>query len=164
MSIHDSKKSILFVCMGNICRSPAAEEVFRHLAQQRGLEGVFHIDSAGTIGYHSGEYPDRRMRQAAADRGYILRSRARQVVAEDLDRFDLIVGMDRENLEALRAMDATGEHGDKLRLLCEYISGDCPEEVPDPYYGGKEGFNHVLDLLEEASGPILDSLNSEAVA
>ena len=145
--------SVLFVCMGNICRSPAAEGVFRHYVEKQGASGDFHIDSAGTIDYHSGKPADPRMRAAASRRGYTLTSISRQVMFEDLEEFDLIVAMDRDNLAELRYL--AGSARPKLRLLGSFLPerrgepGQAPE-VPDPYYGGAQGFEEVLDMLERA--------------
>ena len=150
--------SILFVCMGNICRSPTAEGVFRHLAEQAGLSGHLHIDSAGTHAYHAGEPPDHRARAAAQRRGMSLEGiYARRVTEEDFDRFDHVIAMDEDNLERLRA-EAPAHHHDKLRLFLEFGSSD-EREVPDPYYGGSAGFERVLDLVEEASRGLLETLS-----
>ena len=148
-----NKVSVLFVCMGNICRSPAAEGVFRHYVEQQGVAGNFHIDSAGTIDYHNGKPADPRMRAAASDRGYPLMSISRQVMFEDLDEFDLIVPMDRDNLWYLEEL--AGGPRVHIRLLGsflpEYRAGaEQAQEVPDPYYGGSQGFEDVLDMLERA--------------
>lgn len=145
--------SVLFVCMGNICRSPAAEGVFRDYVEQQGVAENFHIDSAGTIGYHSGNPADPRMCEAAARRGYELTSTSRQVTPEDPEEFDLIVAMDRDNLAELKYL--AGGHRPHIRLLGSYLpehrgtQGQAPQ-VPDPYYGGLQGFEVVLDMLERA--------------
>ncbi|RZV36452.1 MAG: low molecular weight phosphotyrosine protein phosphatase [Chromatiales bacterium] len=151
---------VLFVCMGNICRSPTAEGVFRHLAEQAGLSGQLHIDSAGTHAYHSGEPPDHRARVAAERRGMSLEGIfARRVTADDFERFDYVIAMDEDNLERLRA-EAPAHHHDKLRLFLEFgASGE--REVPDPYYGGAAGFERVLDLVEEASRGLLETLSQK---
>lgn len=143
--------------MGNICRSPTAEGVFRHHAEQAGLAARLHIDSAGTHAYHTGEPPDRRARAAAERRGMSLEGiRARRVSAEDFEVFDFIIAMDEDNLERLRH-EAPAEHQAKLRLFLAF--GDSTErEVPDPYYGGSAGFERVLDLVEEASRGLLGTL------
>ena len=147
--------SVLFVCMGNICRSPAAEGVFRHYVAQQRESRRFHIDSAGTIGYHAGNQADQRMRNAAANRGYTLDSVARQVIATDLDRFDLIIAMDLDNLSDLQALARNHRAAPDLRLLGSFLpeyhgaSAQAPE-VPDPYYGGAQGFEQVLDMIERA--------------
>ena len=143
--------------MGNICRSPTAEGVFRYHAEQAGQTERLHIDSAGTHAYHTGEPPDRRARAAAERRGMSLEGiRARRVTVEDFERFDFIIAMDEDNLERLRH-EAPEEHQAKLRLFLEF--GESTErEVPDPYYGGSAGFERVLDLVEEASRGLLGTL------
>lgn len=143
---------ILFVCLGNICRSPAAEGVLRHVLRERGLDGEIEVDSAGTGSWHVGERADPRMREAASRRGYDLTSRGRQVTPEDLDAFDLIVAMDRDNLEGVRRL---GSGSADVRLLSDYLDDSYPDEVPDPYYGGDRGFETVLDMLEAAMEGIL---------
>ncbi len=149
--------SVLFVCMGNICRSPTAEGVFRHHVAEAGLDELFEIDSAGTHAYHVGEPPDRRAQQAAARRGFSLADiRARRVGAEDFERFQHIIAMDQDNLVMLHEQ-ADAAHREKIRLFLEFGSG--PEmEVPDPYYGGATGFERVLDLVEDASRGLLEEL------
>jgi len=149
---------ILFVCMGNICRSPSAEGVFRKLATERLPEMSLEIESAGTHDYHTGNPPDRRSIQAAARRGIDLSGlRARTVTDEDFERFDLILAMDRENLALLhqRAPDA---HRERIRLFMEFAPDAVTRVVPDPYYGGANGFEEVLDLLEEAAEGLLQSI------
>ena len=157
MTESKEKTSVLFVCMGNICRSPTAEGVFRYHAEQAGQTERLHIDSAGTHAYHTGEPPDRRARAAAERRGMSLDGiRARRVTAEDFELFDFIIAMDEDNLERLR-QEAPEEHQAKLRLFLEF--GDSTErEVPDPYYGGSAGFERVLDLVDEASRGLLGTL------
>ncbi|HEX6199061.1 MAG TPA: low molecular weight protein-tyrosine-phosphatase [Thermoanaerobaculia bacterium] len=157
------EKSVLFVCLGNICRSPAAEGIFRSCLAERGLAGVVKVDSAGTIDQHAGERADPRMRDAASARGYELGSRARRVRPEDFERFDLIVAMDRSNRDDLErlAERANGDAFGKLRLLSEFLPAGSPTDVPDPYWGGPRGFDDVLDLLEEACPVILDELVGE---
>jgi protein-tyrosine phosphatase len=143
---------ILFVCMGNICRSPTAEGVMRHLLAERGLEDEIEVQSAGTGGWHAGSPPDARSTRAAAARGITLEGAARQVTRADFEDFDLLVAMDRENLADLRAIAPPGtEH--KIRLLL----GEG-RDVPDPYYGGPHGFENVLDLVETACEQLLDEL------
>jgi len=152
------KISVLFVCMGNICRSPTAEAVARTLALRCGLEAHFEFDSAGTHGYHVGQAPDRRAQEAAAKRGYDLsKLRARQVDARDFVRFDRILAMDRDNLALLRQACPVEHHG-KLGLFLEYASEKTLDEVPDPYYGGPEGFETVLDLIEEGAHGLIERL------
>jgi protein-tyrosine phosphatase len=145
---------ILFVCMGNICRSPTAEGVMRRLVADAGLDDVIEIDSAGTGGWHAGEPPDARAATAARRRGVTLEGGARQVRPEDFDRFDLIVAMDRGNLRELRALAPGDGAREKLRLL---VAG---QDVPDPYYGGDRGFETVLDMVEAACRELLDELRA----
>jgi len=152
----DERPSVLFVCLGNICRSPTAEGVMRHLVAERGLDGAVRIDSAGTGDYHVGEAADPRMRDAAASRGYRLDSRARQVAPEDFDRFDLVVAMDRDNLLDLRRL--AGRHREGVRLFSDFLPDGAPRDVPDPYFGGARGFEEVLDLIETGCPAILDQL------
>ncbi|MDX1607367.1 MAG: low molecular weight protein-tyrosine-phosphatase, partial [Candidatus Competibacterales bacterium] len=145
---HKPDVQVLFVCMGNICRSPTAHGVFRHLVEQANLAHRIGVDSAGTHDFHIGHPPDRRARAAAAERGYELADlRARAVVPDDLFTFDHILAMDRSNHRALLAMVRSGE-GAKVELLLDYAELYRGEEVPDPYYGGPAGFDNVLDRVE----------------
>jgi len=146
-------KSVLFICMGNICRSPTAEGVFRKLVSEAGRHTDFEIDSAGTIGYHAGDRADRRMRAAAADRGYQLDSIARRIEVADFDRFDLIVTMDNANFRDVSAL-APGS-GARVVRMCDYCQEHEETEVPDPYYGGAAGFQKVIDILEDACSNLL---------
>lgn len=147
--------SVLFVCLGNICRSPTAEAVFTERVESAGLSDRFVIDSAGTGGWHVGEAPDERAASAAARRGYDLgRLRARQVEPADFERFQFILAMDRENLAELEAMKPADFAGE-LRLFLEYARHSDIDEVPDPYFGGVGGFDHVLNLIEDAAGGLL---------
>ena len=156
----EPKISILFVCMGNICRSPTAEGVFRHHVVAAGLDGHIEIDSAGTHAYHVGEPPDRRARAAAERRGISLDGiRARRVQPDDFEHFHYIIAMDHDNLAILEEQAEDG-HRDKLRLFLEFSSGR-EREVPDPYYGGVTGFERVLDLVEDASRGLLEELRSK---
>lgn len=149
---------VLMVCLGNICRSPTAEAVVRTLAQRQYPQLLLQVDSAGTGDYHVGEPPDRRSQRAAARRGYDLSSlRARQVRREDFDRFDLLLAMDLANLAALQAL-APPDRQERLRLLLDYADGAGHREVPDPYYGGPEAFEQVLDLAEHAARGLLSAL------
>lgn len=151
------KTAILFVCMGNICRSPTAEGVFRHHVGEAGLSDTIEIDSAGTHAYHVGEPPDRRARAAAERRGMSLDGiRARRVEAADFERFDYIIAMDEDNLYRLRE-EAPDEHKAELRLFLEFSKG-VETEVPDPYYGGASGFERVLDLVDDASRGLLEAI------
>jgi protein-tyrosine phosphatase len=148
--------SVLMVCMGNICRSPTAEGVFRHLVREAGLERQVVIDSAGTHDYHVGAPPDHRSEHHAALRGYDLSElRARQVSRRDFERFDLICAMDWDNLELLEEQ-CPAEHRHKLRRLMEFAPPHLGEVVADPYYGGTDGFERVLDHVEAACRGLLD--------
>lgn len=153
---------VLFVCLGNICRSPAAEGVFRKLVADRGLSDEIDIDSAGTSGYHHGEPADARMRTAATQRGYDLRSRSRRLTEDDLEEFDLVIAMDRKNLKDIREMRsgmAPEEQGKaQVKLLSEFLPAGAEADVPDPYYGGDQGFETVLDMLEQGAENILHQL------
>lgn len=150
---------VLFVCLGNICRSPAAEGVMLRLISERGLEDRFRIDSAGTYGGHAGDMPDRRMRVHARQRGYELTHRSRRVTYSDFDDFDIIVGMDAANCSDLRRMASTVEQERKIVHIGKYIRNNPHYDyVPDPYYEGSEGFELVLDLLEDACRVMLDEL------
>jgi protein-tyrosine phosphatase len=150
---------ILFVCMGNICRSPTAEGVMRRLVADAGLD--IEIDSAGTGGWHAGEPPDRRATLAARRRGITLEGAARQVTPDDFRRFDLLIALDRSNLRELLAIAPDEEAAEKVRLLREFdpaANGDL--DVPDPYYGGDRGFETVLDMVEAACRGLIDELSA----
>ena len=152
---------ILFVCLGNICRSPTAEGVMRHLLRERGLDGEIEIDSAGTGGWHVGAAPDERATGAARRRGIALEGAARRVTPADFDDFDLLVAMDGENLQDLRAIAPDDDARRRVRLLREFdpASAGAPDlDVPDPYYGGPDGFDEVLDLVEAACRGLLDEV------
>jgi protein-tyrosine phosphatase len=149
---------ILFVCMGNICRSPTAEGVMRALVAEAGLEDRVELDSAGTGGWHAGEPPDARAAEAAARRGVTLAGAARQVAPEDFEAFDLLVAMDRENLRGLLAVAPDEDAAEKVRLLREFdprSAGGPDLDVPDPYYGGERGFETVLDQVQAACRGLL---------
>lgn len=154
-----SRKRVLFVCLGNICRSPAGEGVFKQYVAERGLEGEYQADSAGTSAYHVGEPPDRRMRRAASRRGLDLRGRSRQFSENDFERFDLIVAMDRSNLRGIQSMDRQGRHQHKIKLFSDFVGDGFPVDVPDPYYGGRDGFDKVLDFLEAGMDDLLEHLD-----
>ncbi|MEK9755392.1 MAG: low molecular weight protein-tyrosine-phosphatase, partial [Rhodospirillaceae bacterium] len=146
---------VLFVCLGNICRSPTAEGVFRALVEDAGLGGVVEVDSAGTSDWHIGEPPDQRGTEAARRRGYDLSNlRARQVKAGDFDRFDYVIAMDQANLAKLSALAPVGT-GEKLSLFLAFAPEIGKREVPDPYYGGPQDFDDVLDMIEVASRGLL---------
>jgi protein-tyrosine phosphatase len=147
--------SVLFVCMGNICRSPTAEGVFRHLLRANNLERRVVVDSAGTHAYHIGEAPDPRTQRTAARRGYDLSGlRARKIVAQDMEHFDLILAMDRKCLEAIGII-CPPERIERLGLFMDYAQRFDEDEVPDPYYGSGEGFERVLDMVEDASAGLV---------
>ncbi len=145
-----SPKSILFVCMGNICRSPMAEGVFLHILRREKHESDFVVDSAGTISYHAGEMADSRMRMHAARRGYTLESRSRKVTRNDFETFDLIVAMDDANFDALCDMANSVDEKNKIVRMTDYCTKHQATHIPDPYYGGERGFEYVIDLLEDA--------------
>ncbi len=146
---------LLFVCLGNICRSPSAENIMNHLIEQAGLSDRIVCDSAGTGGYHIGSPPDRRMAAAADLRGIKLKGQARQFHKSDFEDFDLILAMDGENYRDILSLDPKGKYRDKVRLMCDFASHHREREVPDPYYGGSEGFNKVIDLLLDACEGLL---------
>ncbi|MCK6371441.1 MAG: low molecular weight phosphotyrosine protein phosphatase [Gammaproteobacteria bacterium] len=154
---------VLFVCMGNICRSPLAHGVVRQRLRDAGLGDVVEIDSAGTHGYHEGSPPDERAQAAALRRGIDISDlRARAVASVDFEVFDLVLAMDDENLEFLRSV-APPRYHDKIRLFLEFAAGDAGRIVPDPYYGGPIGFERVLDLVDEASVELLRRLQADYI-
>ncbi|MFZ3017714.1 MAG: low molecular weight protein-tyrosine-phosphatase [Gallionella sp.] len=154
---HNKKTGVLFVCMGNICRSPTAEAVFRHYVENAGLSEYIHIDSAGTHDYHIGEPPDARTQRAAQQRGYDMSAlRGRQVGASDFERFDFVLAMDRANLAILQRLAQQG--GGDPHLFLEYAKHHKEREVPDPYYGGADGFERVLDMVEDAAEGLLQHI------
>jgi protein-tyrosine phosphatase len=153
---------VLFVCMGNICRSPTAEGVFREFLRRQGLEGRVEVDSAGTHGYHVGESPDPRTQRAAAARGYDLSNiRARKVAPEDLEYFDIVLAMDRNNMEVLRRM-CPPELVNRLQLFMTYAKNFDDDEVPDPFYGLGHGFDLVIDMVEDASSGLIQMLREKS--
>ncbi|QZZ19562.1 low molecular weight phosphotyrosine protein phosphatase [Leptothermofonsia sichuanensis E412] len=152
---------LLFVCLGNICRSPSAENIMNHLIQQAGLGEHIVCDSAGTSSYHIGSPPDRRMAAAAKQRGIVLRGRARQFTRSDFEAFDLILAMDRDNFAEITYLDPEGAYREKVRLMCDFCTDYTLKEVPDPYYGGPEGFNQVIDLLLDACEGLLAHVKQE---
>lgn len=152
---------LLFVCMGNICRSPAAEGVMIHRVREAGLTDRVHIDSAGTGGWHAGNQADPRMRKHAQRRGYSLDSIARQVRTKDFEEFDLILVMDRQNLSEIRPFNPDGKLMHKVKLFCEFAADREETEVPDPYYGGEQGFEQVLDIVENGCDGLIEMLKNE---
>lgn len=154
------KIRVLFVCLGNICRSPAAEGIMQSIVRQKGLQGRFLIDSAGTGGWHVGDLPDRRMRVHARLRGIELIHRCRQVHESDFEDFDIIIGMDENNVEDLRRLAPNPEDEGKVVGMADFFSGEssCWDSVPDPYYEGSEGFELVLDLLDNSIRNLVELL------
>lgn len=156
---HKKVSSVLFVCMGNICRSPSAEAVFRHKAAALGLN--LTIDSAGTISSHAKEKPDHRAIKAGEARGYSFKGlKARKVTVDDFDKFDLVLAMDQANLDYLLAKSPSEQHY-KIKLFLSYGHNFDDQEVPDPYYGGARGFQYVLDLVEDASDGLLAQIQEK---
>lgn len=152
--------SVLFVCLGNICRSPLAEGVFRSLVREEGIEDRFTIDSAGTGAWHVGEPPDPRSIEVAASNGVPLDGCARQVRPEDLERFDVVIAMDRENLRNLERMAANGTRA-RIHLLREFDPEGGGDEVPDPYYGGPRGFQDVYEMVHRSCRSLLEELRPD---
>lgn len=154
---------ILFVCLGNICRSPTAEAVMTRLVHDAGLDGDVELASAGTGGWHVGHAPDARATAAARARGFEMQSVAQQVSAADFERYDLLIAMDEDNARDLRRLAPDARAAAKVRLLREFDparAGAADLDVPDPYYGGADGFGHVLDLVEAACAGLLDELRA----
>lgn len=158
MSTNRKPYRILFICMGNICRSPAAEMVFRKQTSDAGRSADFEIDSAGTIGFHTGKGPDPRMAETLRRRGYPIMGSSRQVRRSDLDDFDLLLVADQENLEDVRRLASSDAQKKKIRLLTDYCQDEEADYVPDPYYGGGAGFEKVADLVEDACQGLLNEL------
>jgi protein-tyrosine phosphatase len=156
-----AKTSVLFVCLGNICRSPLAEGVFKHLASERGVDGFYEIDSAGMGAWHVGEPADRRSAEVARKNGVVLEGAARQVSAGDFDRFHWIIAMDSENLADLEALRARGPGRARLQRLRDFDPDPGDGDVPDPYYGGPAGFDHVFMLVRRSAEAFLDHLEEE---
>lgn len=153
------RQRILFICLGNICRSPAAEGIFQHFVDERGLTDQFVIDSAAIGPWHIGDLPDPRMRRCGACHGYHFNSRARQFSSDDFDRFDLIIGMDLENLRAIRAKARSKEDEQKIRLMADYLRHHPNHPtIPDPYYGSDRDFELVIELLEDACEGLLKDI------
>jgi protein-tyrosine phosphatase len=155
---------LLFVCLGNICRSPSAENIMNHLIEQAGLSGSIICDSAGTSSYHIGSPPDRRMVAAASKRGIPMKGHARQFHKEDLEKFTLILAMDRDNYSDILLLDPAGKYRDKVRLMCDFSTRHTLGEVPDPYYGGAEGFNRVIELLLDACEGLLQYIVNDRLS
>jgi protein-tyrosine phosphatase len=153
-----SKVKVLFVCMGNICRSPTAHGVFADLVAREGLSELIEVDSAGTHAYHVGEQPDRRSQQTAMAHGIDLSSqRARRVASDDFNRFDYILAMDRDNYHNLAVICPDGMT-DRLHLFMDFARRPQQRDVPDPYYGGRDGFENVINMIEDAAVGLLDEI------
>jgi protein-tyrosine phosphatase len=158
------KKKILFVCQGNICRSPSAEAVFNGIVKMNGSSNGFEVDSAGTSGWHAGEPADKRMQSHAVKRGFHLTSISRKFDPHtDFDHFDMIIGMDDSNIQKLKQLARTASDLDKIYKMTDFSREFNDNEVPDPYYGGEEGFELVLDLLEDACEGLLDKIKSTKI-
>lgn len=151
---------ICFVCLGNICRSPTAEGIFQHLVNERGYQEYFYIDSAGTSAYHIGEPANSKSREVAQKHGVELRSRARRFLSSDLVEFDLILAMDHENLDNIRQLNSTNQHRHKVKLMRDFDPDPGDGAVPDPYYGGMDGFQHVYDVVKRSCENLLDELEN----
>lgn len=155
------KYALLFVCLGNICRSPAAEGIMKSIVKDAGLEEMFFIDSAGTSAWHEGELPDSRMRSHAKLRGYVLDSYSRPVRPDDFEKFDMILAMDDTNYRNLLRMAPDIESENKVFRMTDFCKVKRVDHVPDPYYGGRDGFENVLDILEDACKGLLNQLKVE---
>ncbi len=149
---------IVFVCLGNICRSPSAEGILKKMVLDRGLSSDFYIDSAGTSAFHVGEGADKRMKKHAIKRGYKLISLSRQFNICDYDEFDYIIAMDHNNLKDIYSLDNSSKHSNKIKLMTDFSKEFFNLEVPDPYYGGSKGFDTVIDILEESCKGFFDFL------
>lgn len=156
------KKKILFVCLGNICRSPAAEGIFKSIIEKHGKSNDYIVDSAGTSGYHIGDLPDQRMRKHGSMRGYGFNSLSRKFSIEDFLDFDYIITMDDSNYHNVTRLASTLDDRDKVKKMVDYLQKDWPyDHVPDPYYEGADGFELVLDLLEDACDGLYKTLEAE---
>ncbi len=152
---------VLFVCLGNICRSPAAEGIFNHFLAKEQLDHLIICQSAGTAGYHIGNPPDQRMRSAAEKRQIKLLSKARQISLQDLEHFDWIITMDDSNFLDVIQLDVTGKYRKKIMTFCSFCTVHKDKFVPDPYYGGLSGFDHVLDILEDGCLEIIKRIKNQ---
>lgn len=152
---------LLFVCLGNICRSPTAEAVMQKLVDDNGLSDIIELDSAGTGNWHVGERADSRMRSHASKRGIELTSIARQIKPRDLKTFDYIIGMDDSNIQNIKRLDSSGKYADKIYSMVGFCSDGSYSEVPDPYFGGAAGFELVLDILDDACNGLLKKVRED---
>ena len=152
---------ILFLCMGNICRSPAAHCYLQHLVNEKGMADQFEIDSAGTIGYHQGSPPDARMAAALNARGIPVIGRSKQLDAFDLEYYDRILAMDRDNLAGAQSLDRRRQNLEKIQLFSDYCQQSTVIDIPDPYYGGDKGFETVIDMIEDGCDRLLQSIIAE---
>lgn len=157
----DKPYQIVFVCLGNICRSPTAEGVFQHLVNERGLESYFYVDSAGTSAYHIGETANSQSQKTANEHGIQLRSRARRFEADDLEEFDLVVAMDSENLKNIKQLDSKSTFDAKIVGMRDYDPTPGDGNVPDPYYGGMDGFENVFKIVKRSCEALLDELEEK---
>jgi len=156
------KIGLLFVCLGNICRSPAAEGIMSGIVEKNGLQDIIDVDSAGTSGWHQGDLPDERMRSHGEKRGYNFCSHARKFRESDFDDFDYIIVMDEDNYNSVRSLTSGKEQADKIHLMTEFsVQFNYHNHIPDPYYGGSSGFELVLDLLEDACEGLLQVIKKE---
>jgi len=154
----EGKTNVLFVCLGNICRSPLAEGIFKQKVLEKGLSDQFTADSCGTSSYHIGDQPDSRTRQNASEHGIKLFHQARQISLDDLKNFDFLLVMDKKNLEDVLFLDPEGKYSDKIRLVRSFEKGADDLNVPDPYFGGEEGFENVFHILDRSLEGLLDYL------
>ncbi len=155
-------KKILFVCMGNICRSPAAEGIMKHMIEKEGMQNEVTVDSAGTIDYHLGELPDARIIRHSGIRGYKLNHKAKIFNPEkDFEEFDYIIAMDDENLSDIKYLDVENKYSKKIFKMTEFCTAINADEVPDPFYGGPKNFEHVLDILEDTCKGLISKIKNE---
>ena len=161
METLNNKYKVLFVCLGNICRSPAAHGIFEHIVRENGMQDKIVADSAGTYGGHRGELPDKRMRHAALYRGYALTHKSRPVSSLDLLDFDLVIAMDDQNYEDLMHLAPSVEDSRKIRKMADFLTTHKISYIPDPYYMGTEGFTLVLDLLEDGCEGLMTQIKKE---
>lgn len=157
----DNPFRICFVCLGNICRSPTAEGVFQHLVNERGLGSYFYVDSAGTSAFHIGEKANSKSRKVALENGVELKSRARRFDRNDLDEFDLILAMDSENFHNINDLDPKNSHSHKIKKMRDFDPSPGDGDVPDPYYGGLDGFQNVYDVVYRSCDNLLDELEEK---